>query len=153
MSADYTLPPLPEWAVMQVNEPRYLFAACQMKTYGQQCAEAARAPLLAANAALSARIAELEAAYRGLDAYKRALSSRVAELEAQLALAQADGPDAKRYRWLASESRWKWSPEDGVALVVPGWSLALGDVKAQCDAAVDAAMNKGSEADRESGDA
>lgn len=105
--SDYTLPPFPRGSVAFWA----LNGREAAKQWGEQCAEAARAPLLARIAELDrrllrratvveeqkARIAELEAAYRGLDAYKRALSSRVGALEAQLAQAPAD---AKRYRWL-----------------------------------------------------
>lgn len=57
-ATDYTLPPFGGW----IASPE------EIEDYGRQCADAARAPLLAANAALNARIAELE---RSRDFYKR----------------------------------------------------------------------------------
>jgi hypothetical protein len=54
MTTDYTLPPLPFIAMTHYQETR-------LESYGQQCAETARAPLLK-------RIAELE---RSRDFYKR----------------------------------------------------------------------------------
>lgn len=74
--ADYTLPPLP--SVLAWFSARVLWEheTAAIKEWGQQCADAARAPLLAG-------IAELEKSLK--------------DMEAQLAQAQAD---AKRYRWL-----------------------------------------------------
>lgn len=70
-ATDYTLPPL----------PAYPEAAFALTCYGKQCAEAARAPLLA-------RIAELNGQIERQAAVLRHQREQIAELEA----------DAKRWR-------------------------------------------------------
>ncbi|HEX4893031.1 MAG TPA: hypothetical protein VFV47_07050 [Hyphomicrobiaceae bacterium] len=93
--SDYRLPPLPDHPFERSQWSNRERMA--LESWGQQCAEAARAQLLA-------RIAELEAANRDCvshfeqmrderDAY--AASDRIKT--ANLASAEAD---AKRYRWL-----------------------------------------------------
>lgn len=62
---------------------------------------------------------------------------RIAELERELTEARKD---AERYRWLCLESFYTWSEDCGLGLVVPDVSNAKGDIKTQCDEAIDAAM-------------
>ncbi|HEX4893030.1 MAG TPA: hypothetical protein VFV47_07045 [Hyphomicrobiaceae bacterium] len=84
--------------------------ASRLRALAAQCGETARAPLLA----------------------------RIAELEGQLALAQVDGPDAKRYRWLRDNDGDAWFDAYGV--------LGSALVSDLVDQAVDKVM-------KESGDA
>lgn len=191
--SDYTLPPLPEhngWN-NELGKPYWL--AAFVRHYGQQCAEAARAPLLLALRHLAVSLQEhfdgtgpefsssyhhaivlpgmirkallgepqstlFQDEHAALGRFMadeprdrpdrivemlREQRARIAELEAELAQAQKDGPDAKRYRFLRESNR--FAPAVGAG----AWGLAIGATNAsavELDAAVDSAM-------KESGDA
>lgn len=61
MSADYTLPPVPDHPFANSLSERWSeMEEVVIENYGHACAEAARAPLAEENARLLARIAELE---------------------------------------------------------------------------------------------
>ncbi len=117
MTTDYTLPP-PNSKLSHVEQAR-------LNSYGQQCAEAARAPLIAANAALSEANASLLA--------------RIAELER----------DVKRYRWIRDAGYELIGEDRGNG---PEWPPAE-TVDAFVDAAIDKIVKEGTNSDRRNGDA